>query len=160
MLEIKRLFNQMHRKVAIVMSAGLIWLMSLPMLPVQAAGYYSQKTHQVEITRPFFSTKERELVRTEPVRHYYSAQDRRKEKVYTTPEMGDDYIESGKRAGEVIPKELGTGSRQKNPINMLKRAGEELGNEPLKRTFGARDYERSEIEQELMQNKAARGDYR
>jgi hypothetical protein len=159
MLEMKRLFNQMHRQIAIVMLACLIWLIGLPMLSAQAAGYYSLKNHKVEITRPYYSTKEHRLVRTEVVRPFYSNKDRVKAKVYTTPEMGDDYIESGKRAGEVIPKDLGTGSRQKNPINMLKRAGEELGNEPLKRTFGARDYEKSEIEQELMRNKAERGDY-
>lgn len=71
----------------------------------------------------------------------------------------DDYVESGKRAAEVIPKDLGTGSKQKNPVEMLKRFGSELTNEPQKRTFGAKDYERSEIEQELARNKAQRGDY-
>ncbi|NEU75868.1 hypothetical protein PI95_025750 [Hassallia byssoidea VB512170] len=74
--------------------------------------------------------------------------------------VGDsDYVESGKRAAEVIPKDLGTGSRQKNPVEMLKRFGSELTNEPQKRSFGAKDYERSEIEQELARNKAQRGDY-
>lgn len=71
----------------------------------------------------------------------------------------DDYVESGKRAAEVIPKDLGTGSKQKNPVEMLKRFGSELTNEPQKRSFGAQDYERSEIEQELARNKAQRGDY-
>jgi hypothetical protein len=73
--------------------------------------------------------------------------------------MTDDYFESGKRAGEVIPKDLGTGSKQKNPIDMLKRAGEEVVNNPLKRTLGADDYDRSEIEKDLARNKAARGDF-
>ncbi|MGI8500551.1 MAG: hypothetical protein ACR2LR_05355 [Hassallia sp.] len=72
---------------------------------------------------------------------------------------GDDYIESGKRAAEVIPKDLGTGSKQKNPVEMLKRFGSELTNDPAKRTLGSEDYERSEIEQELARNKAERGDY-
>ncbi len=71
----------------------------------------------------------------------------------------DDYVESGKRAAEVIPKDLGTGSKQKNPVEMLKRFGSELTNDPLQRTVGAQDYERSEIEQELARNKAQRGDY-
>lgn len=71
----------------------------------------------------------------------------------------DDYVESGKRAAEVIPKDLGTGSKQKNPVEMLKRFGSELTNDPAKRTLGAEDYERSEIEQELARNKAQRGDY-
>jgi hypothetical protein len=42
---------------------------------------------------------------------------------------------------------------------MLKRFGSELTNDPQKRSFGAEDYERSEIEQELARNKAERGDY-
>jgi hypothetical protein len=71
----------------------------------------------------------------------------------------DDYVESGKRAAEVIPKDLGTGIKQKNPGEMLKRFASELTNEPQKRSFGAKDYERSEIEQELARNKAQRGDY-
>jgi hypothetical protein len=71
----------------------------------------------------------------------------------------DDYVESGKRAAEVIPKDLGTGSKQKNPVEMLKRFGSELTNDPGKRTLGSEDYERSEIEQELARNKAQRGDY-
>jgi hypothetical protein len=74
-------------------------------------------------------------------------------------ESANDYIESGKRAAEVIPKDLGTGIKQKNPVEMLKRFGSELTNDPAKRSFGAEDYERSEIEQELARNKAERGDY-
>jgi hypothetical protein len=75
------------------------------------------------------------------------------------PTHGDDYIESGKRAAEVIPKDLGTGIKQKNPVEMLKRFGSELTNDPAQRTLGSQDYERSEIEQELARNKAQRGDY-
>ncbi|MBW4608054.1 MAG: hypothetical protein KME22_12740 [Hassallia sp. WJT32-NPBG1] len=63
------------------------------------------------------------------------------------PTGGDNYIESGKRAAEVIPKDLGTGSRQKNPVEMLKRFGSELTNDPAQRSLGSEDYERSEIEQ-------------
>ena len=74
-------------------------------------------------------------------------------------ESANDYIESGKRAAEVIPKDLGSGIKQKNPVEMLKRFGSELTNDPAKRSFGAQDYERSEIEQELARNKAQRGDY-
>ncbi|WP_269086330.1 hypothetical protein [Trichormus sp. NMC-1] len=40
---------------------------------------------------------------------------------------------------------------------MLKLAGKQLGHEPLKRSFGAKDDERSQIEQEQTRNKAARG---
>ncbi|MGI2902579.1 hypothetical protein [Tolypothrix sp. VBCCA 56010] len=91
---------------------------------------------------------------------YYSGDFGTKNYNTTAQAVGDDdYIESGKRAAEVIPKDLGTGSRQKNPVEMLKRFGSELTNEPQKRSFGAQDYERSEIEQELARNKAQRGDY-
>lgn len=75
-----------------------------------------------------------------------------------TPISGFDEIESGKEAAEVMPKELGSGSRQKNPLEMLKRAGEELGNDQVQRAFGAEDYDRSGLEQELARNKAKRGD--
>lgn len=74
------------------------------------------------------------------------------------PISGFDEIESGKRAAEVIPKELGSGSRQKNPGEMLKRAGEELGNNQVQRAFGADDYDRSGLEEELARNKAKRGE--
>lgn len=157
MLEIKSVFNRLRRKFAIVILACLIWLISLPAPLVQAAGYYSAENQKVEINRPYYANKERKVARTEANRPYYTTKERNKAKL-NTPATSDDYVESGKRAGEVIPKDLGTGSRQKNPINMLQRAGEELGNEPLKRSFGAKDYERSEIEKELARNKAARGD--
>lgn len=91
---------------------------------------------------------------------YYSGDFSTRDNNTTTQAVGDDdYIESGKRAAEVIPKDLGTGSKQKNPVEMLKRFGSELTNDPAKRTLGAEDYERSEIEQELARNKAQRGDY-
>jgi len=91
---------------------------------------------------------------------FYSGDFGTKDNNTTTQAVGgDDYIESGKRAAEVIPKDLGTGSKQKNPVEMLKRFGSELTNDPLQRTVGAQDYERSEIEQELARNKAQRGDY-
>jgi hypothetical protein len=125
MLKIKSIFDQISRKLVLSILVSLVLLLSLPVASVHASGYYSDKTHKVEIVRPFYSTKERKIVRDEVVRPFYSTQERRKEKVYTTPSSSDDYIESGKRAGEVIPKDLGTGSRQKNPVNMLKRKGEE-----------------------------------
>jgi hypothetical protein len=127
MLEIKRVFNQLHRKIFVVMLAALVWLISLPTISVQAEGYFSTKTHKVEVTKPYYTTRDRNLVQTEPSKPYYSTKERSKVKV-TAPGTGDDYIESGKRAGEVIPKDLETGNRQKNPISMLKRASGELGN--------------------------------
>ena len=136
MLEIKRVFNQLRRKIAVIMLAGLVCLISLPATSAQAAGYYSGD----------YSGKqnvEQKMGRNDNV----------------TPDIGgDDYIESAKRAAQVIPKDLGTGSRQKNPVEMLQRAGEELGNNQVQRAFGAEDYERSPLEQELARNKAKRGD--
>ncbi|MEA5618254.1 hypothetical protein VB711_10460 [Cronbergia sp. UHCC 0137] len=159
MLELKKLFNQSRQKISIILLACLVWIISLPAASVHATGYYSTKANHLEITRPYYSSKNRPVTRKASFIPYYSTKDRHKEKVYTTPGNGENYVESGRRAGEVIPNDLGTGSRQKNPINMLKRAGGELSNDPLQRTFGAKDYQRSEIENELARNKAARGDF-
>lgn len=136
MTEIIRTFHQLRRKIAVVLLAGLLAFISLPATSVQAAGYYSGD---------YSSSSVIEQKIGQNANH--------------TPKIGgDNYIESGKRAGEVIPKDLGTGSRQKNPLNMLQRAGEELGNDQPQRVFGAKDYDRSPIEQELARNKAHRGD--
>lgn len=131
MLAFKSILNQLRSSIAIAFLAGLVFLTSLP-ASAQAVGFYSGD----------FATKDH---------HNLQA---------ATPEVTDDnYLESGKRAAEVIPKDLGTGDRQKNPVEMLKRFGSELTNDPQKRSFGAKDYERSGIEQELARNKAQRGDY-
>lgn len=154
MLVIKNILHQWQRKIALFMSACLICLISLPITSVEAAGYYSLKDHNTEVGRPYYTIKERHITSNESRTPYYATKQRK-----NITNTGDDYVESGKRAAEVIPKELGTGKRQKNPLTMLKRAGEELTNEPLKRTFGVNDYERSDIEKELARNKAARGDF-
>jgi hypothetical protein len=140
MLEINKLFYQIRRKIAVVLLAGLVWFISLPATSVQAAGYYSGD----------YSTRTNTEKAAEKMGNYANVK----------PQIGgDNYIESGKRAAEVIPKDLGTGARQKNPGNMLQRAGEELGNDQLQRAFGSQDYDRSAIEKELARNKADRGDY-
>ncbi|GEM_PF-4197007 len=41
MLEINKRFGQFRRKMAIIMLAGLLWLVSIPAASVQAAGYFS-----------------------------------------------------------------------------------------------------------------------
>ncbi|HLO86742.1 MAG TPA: hypothetical protein VK203_17315 [Nostocaceae cyanobacterium] len=146
--------------MTVLLLVSLVWIISLPVATVQAEGYYGNKAHKTDVRKPYYSTHDRVLTpETEQFLPYYSSPERRKEKVYTTPRTGESYTESGRRAGEVIPKDLGTGARQKNPINMLKRAGEEITNDPLQRSFGAQDYQRSEIEKELMRNKAQRGDF-
>ncbi|WP_242038855.1 hypothetical protein [Anabaena lutea] len=111
MLAIKRVLNQISRTISLFMLAGLIWLMGLPMLSVHADGFYSEKTHKIEMTKPFYSIKQRRIAINEPFKPYYSTQERHKQKVYITPTTEEDYIESRKGAGEVIPKNLGTGSR-------------------------------------------------
>ncbi|MBR8836661.1 MAG: hypothetical protein DSM106950_22255 [Stigonema ocellatum SAG 48.90 = DSM 106950] len=137
MLKINTIFGQLRRKIAIIMLAGLVLLISLPVNSVQAGGHYTGD----------YATREN-------IEQKIGQNDN------VTPDIGgEDYVDSGRRAAEVIPKDLGTGSRQKNPIEMLKRAGEELGNNQIQRAFGAEDYERSPVEQELARNKAQRGDY-
>ncbi len=132
MLKIKRIINNAFQKVALVFLAGLVLFTSLPFASAQAVDFSVIKEYQIA-----------------------SANKNANE----SDQMTDEYIEGGKRAAEVIPKELGTGERQKNPANMLKRLGEELGNDIPKRVVGDNDYDRSPIEQELARNKAARGDF-
>lgn len=112
MLEISTIFNQLRRKITIVILASLVWLISLPATSVQADGYYSEKDHKADINKPYYSSKERRVTITESARPYYSTKDRKQERVIrTTPATGNDYIESGKRPGEVIPKDLETRNR-------------------------------------------------
>jgi hypothetical protein len=147
MLEIKRIFH----KIAFFMLAGFVWIM-IPATKAQAAGYYSGDLS----TQDHYKLERAAHGNQAGVSPYFA-----NEKANLTPNIGeDDYVESGKRAGEVIPKDLGTGSRQRNPVDMLKRAGEEVVNNPLKRSFGVNDYDRSPIEEELARNKAERGDYK
>ncbi len=149
MLEINRVFNQLRRKIAIIMLAGLVWLISIPATSVQAAGYYSGD----------YATKEHAASNSAVSKANAEVEQKIGKDANITPDIGgEDYLESGKRAAEVIPKDLGTGSRQKNPVEMLKRAGEELGNNQVQRAFGSEDYERSPLEEELARNKAQRGD--
>ncbi|BAZ40112.1 hypothetical protein NIES4101_60730 [Calothrix sp. NIES-4101] len=138
--------RRLYRHFAIVLMVGFISFFSLQVTPVQAEGFYTFKNHKNDQVAPHKGNKER----------FFSGVS---ENAAKADEMNKKYIESGKRAGEVIPKDLGTGSRQKNPVNMLKRAGEELGNDIPKRVVGDNNYERSPIEQELVRKKAARGDF-
>jgi hypothetical protein len=133
MLKIKKVLNNALQKVAFVVLAGLLLFSNLPFASAQAIELSAIKEHQVA-----------------------NANKNATEFNQTT----DEYIESGKRAAEVIPNDLGTGERQKNPVNMLKRLGEELGNDIPKRVVGDNDYDRSPIEEELARNKAARGDFK
>ncbi len=164
LLELKKHLNNLYCKIAIVFMAGLISLVGLQASPAQAEGFYFAKNQQSEKVSPYFSGKHvNKASKKNELRPFYNNKERQisraSENAEKAQQMNDDYIESGKRAAEVIPKDLGTGSRQKNPINMLKRAGEELGNDIPKRVLGDNNYDRSPIEGELVRNKAARGDF-
>lgn len=132
MLVLSQCFNRVLRNIAIAFLVGLVAFTSVAIPTANA--------------NPLEAVKER-------------IQEGNAENAAIAEELNNDYVKSGKRAAEVIPKELGTGERQKNPINMLKRAGEELGNDLPKRAAGANDYDRSKVEQELARNKAQRGDF-
>ncbi|WP_245912236.1 hypothetical protein [Brunnivagina elsteri] len=144
---------------------GLISLVSLQVSSAQAESVYVAKQQKTEKNSPYFSGKHvNKTSNKNELTHFYDKKvrqiSRTSENAAKAQQMNDDYIKSGKRAAEVIPKDLGTGSRQKNPVDMLKRAGEELGNDIPKRVVGNNNnYDRSPIERELVQNKAARGDY-
>jgi hypothetical protein len=149
MLGIIRKFNLLHRKIAVLLLVGLVWFISLPATSSQAAGYYSGD-YSTGNPNASYSTNRADQQKAEEKMGRYANE---------TPSIGsDNYIESGKQAAEVMPKDLGTGSRQKNPVNMLQRLGEELGNDQPQRAFGAKDYDHSPLEQELARHKAERGD--
>lgn len=163
-LEFKKHLNSLYCKIAIVFMVSLISLLGLQVSPVQAEGFYGFRQQKTEKTSPYFSGKHVDKAsKKSEFTPFYNNKSRQisraSENAAKAQKMGDDYIESGKRAAEVIPKNLGTGSRQKNPVNMLKRAGEELGNDIPKRVVGDNNYDRSPIEKELVRNKAARGDF-
>ncbi len=107
MLNIPQIFNKLHRQLTIVLLAGLIWLVSLPTAPVQAAGYYQEQDHGIAVSKPYYGTRERKIVvQTEAIKPYYSTKERKREKVIIkTPAAVDHTIESGKRGQEVIPKD-------------------------------------------------------
>ncbi|GAB1538548.1 hypothetical protein NUACC21_12100 [Scytonema sp. NUACC21] len=128
MLDYNTRLNQLRRKIAVVLLAGLVWFISLPALSVQAAGYYSgdYSTNSSAIKAGIEKAEEK-------MGSYANIK----------PNIdGDDYLESGKGAAQALPKDSGIGSNQNNPLNMLKRTGEELGNNQVQRAFGAKDYDR------------------
>ncbi len=106
MLNIRKIFNKLHRQLTIVLLAGLMWLISLPTAPVQAEGYYQEKDHNIAVSKPYYGNQERKIVvQTEAIKPYYSTKERKKEKVIIkTPGAVDHSIESGKRGQELTPK--------------------------------------------------------
>ncbi|MBW4645549.1 MAG: hypothetical protein KME23_21615 [Goleter apudmare HA4340-LM2] len=115
MMEISKILNQFCRQITIVILTCLVWIISLPTTPVQADGYYSAKDHKVERNEPYYSLKERRVRVTETARPYYSTKDRKQERVIKTrPGITDDYIDTGRRAGELTPQDLKTGNRSNN----------------------------------------------
>ncbi|QSJ17608.1 hypothetical protein JYQ62_01630 [Nostoc sp. UHCC 0702] len=111
MLEMQRIFNQFRRQIAILLLVTLVWIMSLPANSVQADGYFSNQSHRVEKTKPYYSTKERRLVQNEYYEPYYTSKERHREKaIRNQPQTGNE-IDSGKRTKEVRPQDLGSRSR-------------------------------------------------
>ncbi|MFN6568129.1 hypothetical protein [Dendronalium sp. ChiSLP03b] len=111
MLAIQKRFNQLCRQVAIALLATLVWIISLPATSVQADGYYSEKSHKVEATPPYYSTKERRIAQSERFKPYYTSKERHQKKVIRTqPETGNN-IESSRRTKETIPRDLGSERR-------------------------------------------------
>ncbi|MBE9198637.1 MULTISPECIES: hypothetical protein [unclassified Nodularia (in: cyanobacteria)] len=108
MLKAQQIFTQLCRKLTLVFLASLVWFVTFPTTSVQADGYYSERNHQGAITKPYYISKERQIVvQEEPAKPYYSTKERKKERVIIqTPE-----IVNGQK---VIPKDLETRSRQKN----------------------------------------------
>ncbi|MBH8566918.1 hypothetical protein I8748_33040 [Nostoc sp. CENA67] len=111
MLEMQRIFNQFRRQIAIVLLVTLVWIISLPATSVHADGYYSNQSHKVEKTKPYYSTKERSLVQNEYHEPYYTSKERHREKAITNQPQTRDEIDSGKRIKEVRPKDLESRNR-------------------------------------------------
>jgi hypothetical protein len=76
MLEIQRKINQLGRKIAIVMLAALVWVISLPANSVHAEGYFAEKERKTESSKPYYSAKDRRIERTDPDRPYYANKER------------------------------------------------------------------------------------
>ncbi len=96
MLELKDVLKQLSCKVGLFVLAGLLWLITLPTNPVEAGGYYAEKNHQTEVSRPYFSNKQRRIDRYEASQPYYGNKDRRKQKANIRT-SDDDFTASRKQ---------------------------------------------------------------
>ncbi len=132
MLEIQRISDAMHRKIGIVLLAALIWLISLPMASVQAGGYYSEKAHKVEVSKPYYSTKERRRSQNEHSQPYYVTNNHQKQQT-NVAETDENYIENEKRTAEGIPQNLRSRSRQKTEERRVRQ------NEPFKPYYSSKE---------------------
>ncbi|BAB75432.1 hypothetical protein ACN23B_18745 [Anabaena sp. FACHB-709] len=96
MLEPKDVLKQLFCKIGLFILAGLIWVISLPIISVEAAGYYGEKNHKVEVSRPYYTNKQRRIDRPQNSQPYYANKDRKKEKAsIRTPD--DEYTTSHKQ---------------------------------------------------------------
>ncbi|WP_191760122.1 hypothetical protein [Komarekiella delphini-convector] len=131
MLEIQRIFNLVRGKIGIVLLAGLVWLISLPAASVQADGYYSEKAHKVEVSKPYYFTKERKVTQTEHSKPYYATNNHQKKA--NLAQTDDDYIEKGKRTTQSIPQELRSRSREKTEERRI------IQTEPFKPYYASKE---------------------
>jgi hypothetical protein len=99
MLQIPQILKNWHHQLAILLLAGLLWWTGLPEGAVQAAGYYQEKDHHIEMAKPYYATKERQvIIETEPIKPYYSTKHRKTEKVIIkTPGAVDNTLEGSKQ---------------------------------------------------------------
>lgn len=96
MLELKDVLTQLSCKVGLFILAALLWLITLPTTPVEAGGYYAEKNHRAELSRPYFSNRQRRIDRYEASQPYYGNKDRRKQKANIRT-SDDDFTASRKQ---------------------------------------------------------------
>jgi len=124
MLEINKLFKQLRQTLMTVMVIGLAWLISLPTALVQASPSIN------------YLGTEHNLIAANSKSSYDPLN-------AGLDQGGFDEIESGKRAAEVIPKDLGNSN--KDVGERINRAVNELGNDQYQRVFGGLDKDEDSI---------------
>ncbi|BAY19306.1 hypothetical protein NIES21_51660 [Anabaenopsis circularis NIES-21] len=108
MLNIQSVLDQLIRKIAVFILAGLVIMMSLPNNSVLADGYYSDKNHSIETVPPYYTAKDRRIARTEPSKPYYTTKERQKSQA---AKNYDDSLKTGKRENQVHLRDLETRNR-------------------------------------------------
>lgn len=108
MLNIQSVLLQLSRKIAVFVLAGLVILISLPTNSVMADGYYSDKSHKVEKLPPYYTAKERRIIRNEPSKPYYANKERQQSQAARKYE---DSLKTGKRENEMRSRDLETRNR-------------------------------------------------
>lgn len=113
MLEIQKKFNQFCRRIMLVMLAIFVVLMSLPVNPAQAEGYFSEKARRPEATRLYYANKDHRVAEDhQGSRPYYSEKQRLRA---TNPRVAEDNSPYYKKLiGEDKPRDLKPAERRTN----------------------------------------------